>query len=96
MGAILKIVTILAATVVLGMGSASAMPLIGQIKSMLRSEIVVDAKIICEQDGYCFNRGRRPVARWVYGQGNFDDHYSGPGNYGRPGHHWIWWPFLGY
>ena len=75
--------------------SASAMPLI-QGRTMAGLEDRVTVKIVCEENGYCYHRGRRPVARWVYGAGNFDGPYMGPGNYGRPGHHWVWWPFLGY
>ncbi len=70
------------------------MPVLGQANSIARPEIATEVKIICEQDGYCHQRGRRPVARWVYGEGNFDATYVGPGYYGRPGHRWIWWPFL--
>jgi hypothetical protein len=88
--------TILAAAAVFYVATASAMPVLGQVNSIARPETITEVKIICEQDGYCHQRGRRPVARWVYGEGNFDGPYVGPGYYGRPGHHWIWWPFLGY
>jgi hypothetical protein len=87
---------ILSAAVVFCASSVSAMPVLGQANSIARPEIATEVKIICEQDGYCHQRGRRPVARWVYGEGNFDATYVGPGYYGRPGHRWIWWPFLGY
>jgi hypothetical protein len=88
--------TILAAALAFTLGSASAAPVFSHANTIARSEMVTDVKIICGQEGYCFHRGRRPVARWVYGDGNFDTSYTGPGNYGRPGHHWVWSPFWGY
>lgn len=75
--------------------NASAMPLIPP-GAIVHSDKVMNVKIVCEQDGRCYQRGRRPVARWVYGEGNFDRPYVGPGYYGWPGHRWVWWPFLGY
>jgi hypothetical protein len=54
---------------------------------------VVEVKIVCEQDGYCFKRGRKPVARWVYGEGNFYGPYAGSGNYGNPRYRYSWLPF---
>lgn len=53
----------------------------------------VDVKIICEADGYCFKRGRKPVARWVYGEGAFHGPFVAPHNYGNPRYHYNWWPF---
>jgi len=78
--------------------SASAMPLI-QASAIAHAENnVVDVKIVCEQDGHCYQNGRRPVARWVYGDDAFHGPgpYVGPGYYGRPGKHWAWWAFLGF
>jgi hypothetical protein len=77
--------------------SASAMPLI-QRSAIVHADNVVNVKIVCEQDGNCVQRGRRPVARWVYGEGAFYGPfpYAGPGYYGRPGRHWAWWAFLGF
>jgi hypothetical protein len=75
--------------------SASAMPLMpGHM--LAPATDVVNVKIICEQDGVCYERGRRPVARWVYGSDAFHGPgpYTGPGYYGRPGQHWAWWGFL--
>jgi hypothetical protein len=86
---------------VLAMGivtsSASAMPLI-QSSAIMHADNVVNVKIVCEQDGRCYQRGRRPVARWVYGDDAFygPGPYVGPGYYGRPGRHWAWWAFLGF
>lgn len=89
--------TILAAAAIFYVTTASAaMPVLSQANSIARPETATEVKIICEQDGYCHQRGRRPVARWIYGEGNFDGPYVGPSYYGRPGHRWIWWPFLGY
>jgi hypothetical protein len=88
--------TVFSAAVVFCASSASAMTVLSQANSIARPEIATEVKIICEQDGFCHQRGRRPVAHWVYGEGNFDRPYVGPGYYGRPGHRWIWWPFFIY
>jgi hypothetical protein len=86
--------TIFAAAVAFAAGSASAAPILSHASPVVRSGFATEVKIICEQDGYCRQRGRRPVARWVYGEGNFDATYVGPSYYGRPGHRWVWWPFF--
>ena len=77
---------------------ASAMPALNQAKAIARPDVAVNVKVICEQDGHCYQRGRRPVARWVYGEGAFHGPgaYVGPGYYGRPDRHWAWWAFLGF
>ena len=75
--------------------SASAAPLIkGSL--IAPADDLVSVKTVCEQDGYCYQHGRRPVARWVYGDDAFHGpgRYVGPGYYGRPGKHWAWWGFL--
>jgi hypothetical protein len=54
---------------------------------------VTEVKIICEVDGFCFKRGRKPIARWIYGEGAFYGPYTGPGNYGNPRYRYNWWPF---
>jgi hypothetical protein len=59
----------------------------------------VEVKIICTVDGRCDRLPlRRPVARWVYGDGAFfgPGPYTGPGYYGSPGSHWRWFPFFGF
>lgn len=56
----------------------------------------MNVKIVCEQNGFCYHRGRRPVVRWVYGEKAFHGPYVGPGYYGWPGSHHGWWPFVGY
>ena len=64
--------------------------------AIVQADNIVNVKIVCEQDGYCYHRGRRPVARWVYGNNVFYGPYAGPGNYGRPGSHWGWGPYWGF
>ena len=54
----------------LATSSVSAMPLVPRA-SIAAADDVVNVKIICSEDGYCYQRGRRPVARWVYGEKNF-------------------------
>ena len=70
---------------------ASAMP-VAPLNSSVSSD-TVDVKIVCEPDGYCIKRGRKPVARWVYGEGAFFGPYAGPGNYGNPRYRYGWWPY---
>jgi hypothetical protein len=88
----LKRIAFLALAIGLVTSSASAMPLV-QRGAVMHPDNVVDVKIICEPDGRCYQRGRRPVARWVYGEDAFYGPYVGPGYYGNPGRHWAWWPF---
>jgi len=41
--------------------------------------------VICDEGGRCYRPPvRKPVARWVYGDGNFYGPYDGPGYYGNP------------
>jgi hypothetical protein len=81
---------------VLAMGlatsSVSAMPLMAPAGA-IQSDNVLNVKIICQENGYCYQRGRRPSARWVYGEGNFSGPYTGPAYYSWPGNRWRWWPF---
>lgn len=76
----------------LAASSASAMPLAPRA-SIAASGDIVDVKIICMEDGRCYQRGRPPVARWVYGEKNFSGPYTGPGYYGWPNYRWRWWLF---
>jgi hypothetical protein len=87
----LKKSTFLALAIGLVSSSVSAMPL-AQSSAIMHADNVVSVKIVCEPDGRCFHRGRRPVAHWVYGEDVFQPRYVGPGYYGNPGRHWIWWP----
>jgi hypothetical protein len=76
--------------------SASAMPLLNQANAIARPEIAVNVRIVCEEDGRCYEpRSRRLAARWIYGSDTFSGPgpYTGPGYYGPPGRHWRWWPF---
>ena len=77
---------------VVAASSASALPLAPRA-SIAAPGDVVDVKIICEEDGRCYQRGRRPVARWVYGEKNFSGPYTGPGYYGWPNWRSRWWLF---
>ena len=72
--------------------SAMAMPLTPRASMAAQSDIV-DVKIICQEDGFCYQRGRRPVAKWVYGEKNFLGPYTGPGYYGWPNWRTRWWLF---
>jgi hypothetical protein len=76
----------------LATSSASAMPL-APPASFAALNDVVDVKVICREDGYCHQQGRRPVARWVYGEKNFSGPYTGPGYYGWPNWRSRWWLF---
>jgi hypothetical protein len=78
--------------------SAWALPMLSPGHSMAQLDHIVEVKIVCSVDGICERPpARRPVARWVYGDGAFfgPGPYTGPGNYGAPGAHWRWFPFFG-
>ena len=77
---------------------ASAAPLLNQSHTVVGSALTQEVKVVCEENGVCYRPPtRRPVARWVYGDGAFYGPYVGPGNYGAPGKHynmtpsWFWW-----
>lgn len=75
--------------------SASSMPLTPP-NAVAHSDNVTNVKIVCEENGYCAQVGRRkPVAHWVYGEGNFSGPlpYTGPGS---PRLHYGWWPYWWY
>jgi hypothetical protein len=79
--------------------SAMALPALTPAHSITQPDRIVEIKIICTVDGKCDRPPtRRPVARWVYGDGAFfgPGSYSGPGYYGLPGSHWRWFPFFGF
>ena len=79
-----------------GTSSARAMSPV-QGNPISRTDVVVDVKIVCDQEGRCIQRGKTPVVRWVYGDRAFHGpgYYAGPGYYGSPASHWSWWGFLG-
>lgn len=80
---------LLAAAIGIAASTASAMPLAGDLAK--QSTMVQNARIVCEESGYCYRPpGRRPVARWIYGDRNFSGPYTGPGNYGWPNWHYRW------
>ena len=70
--------------------SAAAMPVVGLGQASVSQ--IIEVKIICEETGFCFKRGRKPVARWVYGESAFYGPYVGPGTYGNPRYRHSWWP----
>jgi hypothetical protein len=81
--------------------TAFSMPLLNQTNSIARPILAENARIICEESGQCYRpEGRRPVARWIYGDGTFYGPYDGPRYYGSPGRRykwsflspWSWWP----
>jgi len=74
---------------------AAALPAAPQVLPDQPS-LATQVKIVCLEDGTCYRaRGRRPVARWIYGDRAFDGpgSYAGPGYYGHPASHWRWVPF---
>jgi hypothetical protein len=84
------------AALVIGMSSTPAfsMPLLNQA-TMPRPALAENVRIVCEESGQCYRLpGRRPVARWIYGDGAFYGPYDGPRYYGWPGRHYGW-SFLG-
>jgi hypothetical protein len=85
---------VFAASAILLATTAHAAPLLHQGDLRAAVSLAENVRIVCEEDGNCYRlRGRRPVARWVYGDGNFHGPYVGPGNYGSPGRHYGWWWF---
>ena len=80
-----------AAAVVVFSTTAFSMPLLNQAGSMVRPSSAQAAKVICEESGQCYRpEGRRPTARWIYGDGAFYGPYDGPRWYGSPGRRYKW------
>ena len=76
------------------LAAASAMVPQRQFSGLDLAAPIHEAKIVCEPNGYCYRPpARHKAARWIYGDDTFVGPYYGPGNYGWPGHHHIWWPF---
>jgi len=66
-------------------GGASAAPLLAQPGTLRADPALQQVKIICDESGHCQRPPvRKPVARWVYGDGNFYGPYDGPGYFGNP------------
>ena len=91
----MKRAIIYASAIGLVASSAAAMPL-AQRNTLAPASVLSEVKIVCAQDGHCYRLGRRPVVRWIYGDGDFygPGPYVGPGYYGNPpGRHTAWVPF---
>jgi hypothetical protein len=66
-------------------GGASAAPIVPHADLAVAASTVDNVRVVCHEDGVCQRPLRRkPVARWVYGDGNFYGPYQGPGYYGDP------------
>lgn len=89
----------LALVTVVGIGlltssAAEALPLLSARPSAPAATMVESVKVVCDEQGRCYRPpGRRPTARWVYGDKNFYGPYVGPGYYGDPRYRYSWWPF---
>jgi hypothetical protein len=62
------------ATVFVGLFSTAAFsaPLLNQANSIARpSTLAENVRVVCEENGACYRVGPRPVARWVYGDGQY-------------------------
>jgi hypothetical protein len=71
--------------------TAFSMPPLNQASSITRPVLAENARIVCEESGVCYRvPGRRPVARWIYGDGAFYGPYDGPRYYGWPGRRYGW------
>ena len=91
----MKSMVLAAATIGILSTNAFSMPLLNQASSMPRPSLAENVRIVCEESGVCYRLpGRRPVARWIYGDGAFYGPYDGPRYYGWPGRHYGW--FLGF
>jgi hypothetical protein len=91
MGDTMKGLALSAVAIVSLSTTAFSMPLLNQASSMERPAAPVNARIICEESGVCYRpEGRRPVARWIYGDGAFYGPYDGPRYYGWPGRRYRW------
>ncbi len=86
-------VALVAATLLCG-SPVLAAPLMTQPDLGRSTSPAVQVKVICHENGHCIRpAGRRPVARWVYGDTNFYGPYVGPGYYGNPRYRYNWFPF---
>lgn len=76
--------------IVMMSGAAFSMPLLNPTSSAPLTS-VENVRIVCEESGMCYRiPTRRPVARWIYGDGAFYGPYDGPRYYGAPGRRYGW------
>ena len=81
----LKLAGAVAGLSMLAAGAASAAPLPAQSPMPDATPMLERVKVVCNEAGRCYRPpARKPVARWVYGDGNFYGPYDGPGYYGNP------------
>jgi hypothetical protein len=91
----MKRLALAAVAIVMFSGTAFAMPILNPANSMAPLTSAENARIVCEESGLCYRLPtRRPVARWIYGDGAFYGPYDGPRYYGSPGRRYGW-SFLG-
>jgi hypothetical protein len=87
----MKRLALAAVAIVTWSATAFSMPLLNQASSTARPTLVENARIVCEESGQCYRvPARRPVARWIYGDGAFYGPYDGPRYYGSPGRRYAW------
>jgi hypothetical protein len=71
--------------------AAFSMPLFNQAGTVATPALPVEnVRVVCEENGVCYQFGRRLTARWIYGDGAFYGPYDGPHYYGAPGRHYKW------
>jgi hypothetical protein len=86
----MKTLALAAFAVVISSSTAFSMPL-NQASLMAKSSLTTPARIVCEESGVCYRApGRRPTARWIYGDGAFYGPYEGPRYYGSPARRYKW------
>ena len=69
--------------------TALAMPMVRQTVSI--APVAEQVRIVCDEAGVCYRpASRRPVARWIYGDGAFYGPYDGPRYYGDPARRYRW------
>lgn len=77
--------------IVMFSGGALAMPIFSPANPKASPKFVENVRIVCEGSGFCYRLPtRRPVARWIYGDGAFYGPYDGPRYYGAPGRRYGW------
>jgi hypothetical protein len=87
----MRIVALTTVAIAMLSTTAFSMPLLNQANTIARPVLAENARIICEESGVCYRPpGRRPVARWIYGDGAFYGPYDGPRYYGWPNRRYAW------